>query len=125
MAYKIKVSKSSYNVLTETNPNNLIFDSAKNTFKIIASGSLINQTVNANPKTFTFTHSQSSIPAVYAFAKFPDGYVALPNETNYDFNTYTWWKVTVDSTNVNFIFYKNGGNYNVNIKYYIFEAPGT
>lgn len=120
-----KVGKAGVNVKTSKNPNDYIFHSDLNTFKIKVEANLTAQTIDANPKTISVAHNQSSIPGVYAFAKFPDGYVATPNETNYGFNTSQWFYVTVDATNINFIFYKNGGNYNVDIKYYIFEVPGT
>jgi hypothetical protein len=128
MAYEIRVSKAGVNVLTATDPNDFIFHSAYNTFKILAEGSATSQTVNANPKTFTVAHSQSSIPAVYAFAKFPDGYVALPNESDRALTGSgdRYWLVEVDATNIYFIFYQGGsGNYNVDIKYYIFETPAS
>lgn len=126
MTYSIKVSKAGYDVLTESDINNYIFDSEKNTFKIIDEDSLTGQTVNADPKTFTVAHNQDSTPTVYAFAKFPDNYVSLPNETDYSFGDRgKWWKVTVDSTNINFIFYRPGSNYDVDIKYYIFESPAS
>jgi|WetSurSiteA1Bulk_404760.scaffolds.fasta_scaffold09261_3 hypothetical protein len=120
-----KVAKQGVDVRTSKDPNDYIFHSDLNTFKIVKEGNLNTQTVDASPKTFSVAHNQSSIPGVFAFAKFPDGYVALPNETNYSFNTSQWFYVTVDATNINFICYKNGGNYNVSFKYYIFEAPGS
>jgi hypothetical protein len=43
MTYKIAISKENYNVLSESNPNNLIFSSDFNTLKYYASGS---RTVN-------------------------------------------------------------------------------
>lgn len=40
MAYKIKISKSGFNVLTETNPNNLRFSSDYNTLKYYLNGTV-------------------------------------------------------------------------------------
>ena len=85
MSNVIKIARPGRDVLTETDPNELIFDSSLNTFKIIAEGSLSNQLIDTDPKTITVPHGQSIIPSVYAFAKFPDGKVALPAETDFDF----------------------------------------
>lgn len=110
MTQVIKVSKAGYDVLTESDINNYIFDSRYNTFKIIAEGTLLNQTVNTDPKTFTVAHGLSYTPTVFAFALFPDGYLSLPFETDQVFTVYgsRHWTTTVDATNINFIFYKGG-----------------
>jgi hypothetical protein len=128
----LKVAKNGISAFSK-DPNDFIFHSDLNTFKILKEGNLNNQTVDADPKTFTVAHDQSYIPGVYAFAKFDDGYIALPDQTNESFidkssatfaNKY--WQVRVDATNINFIFYKGlTDNYAVSIKYYVFEIPGT
>lgn len=128
MPAKIMVAKSGKNVFTSTNPNDYIFHSDYNTFKILATGKLTSQSVTGSPTTFTFAHGQSSIPAVYAFAKFADGYTALPDEKEradvHPVDRY--WRVEMDSTYVYFMFYKgSSANYSVNIRYYIFETPGS
>jgi len=46
MAYELKITKSGYNVLTETNPKNFIFDSSLNHLKTVSYGSF-QQTVSA------------------------------------------------------------------------------
>jgi hypothetical protein len=128
MTSKVIVAKIGKDALTATNPNDFIFHSDYNTFKIISEGTLTSQSITASPTTITLAHSQSSVPAVFAFAKFPDGYVALPGEKEradvHPVDRY--WTVEIDSTNIYFLFYKGASaNYSVNIKYYIFEAPGT
>jgi hypothetical protein len=129
MTKKIIIAKIGKNAETATDPNDFIFHSDYNTFKIISTGILSSQLVNANPTTFSVAHSQSAIPAVFAFAKFPDGYIVLPGErekTAVSGATDRYWILEVDGTNVYFIFYKGvTANYSVDIKYYIFEAPGT
>ena len=63
---------------------------------------------------------------MYAFIKFPDGYVATPNEKERADATPVdrYWLVEVDDTNIYFMCYKGGSvNYNVDIKYYLFETP--
>lgn len=128
MAQIFAMSKATKNVLTSTNPNDFIFHSNYNTFKILAQGTLTSQTVNADPKTFTLAHGLSYAPAFWAFAEFPDGKIAHPNEFDYSaqYNVsggYGTFTLEGDATNIYFIFTKPGSDYNVNIKYYIFEAP--
>lgn len=126
MTQVIKVSKGGENVLTATDPNDFIFDSTLNTFKILATGTLTSQTVDADPKTFSVTHGIGGLVAVYAFAKFPDGYVALPSESEKANHYSRYWFVEVTSTTIYFIFYKGStANYNIDIKWYAFEVPGS
>lgn len=124
-----KVSKQGVNALSSTNPNDYIFHSDLNTFKILSAGNLSSQTVNAEPTTFTVAHGQSFTPAVYGFAKFPDGYVCQAGSKERADNTRPierYWRLEVDATNIRFIFYKGStANYNVDIKYYVFESPAT
>lgn len=127
MSKQVRIARSGKNVLTATNPNDFVFHSAYNTFKIIAQGSLSNQTISADPTTLSVAHSQSSIPSVYALAKFSDGYVVQPGDKERADNTKPverYWKVEVDATNIYFLFYKGTtANYTVSVKYYIFETP--
>lgn len=121
----IKVSKDGVNALTSSDPNDFIVDSSLNTFKIISEGTLTSQTVDSASKTFTVSHGLSYIPVIFAFCKFPDGKVYLPNSIQSSTSTsfFRSWRVSVDSSNLKFTFQKVGSNYNVDIKYYIFEAP--
>ena len=125
MTQVIKVSKSGKNVLTETDRNNFIFDSTVNTFKIITRGTSTG-TITADGQIISVAHSQSVTPAVYAFCKYPDGYVALPGESDRAFTGggVRYWRVEVDGTNMNFIFNEGGGGtYDPIIRYYVFETP--
>ena len=129
MAFEIRVAKSGENA-NSTDPNDFIFHSAYNTFKILAEGTLLTQTVNANPKTFTLAHGLEFVPTFYGFAKFPYGYIAPPNSmdfTNQAFvsDGYGTFSMEADDTNLYFIFTRPGSNYNVDIKYYVFEAPSV
>jgi hypothetical protein len=122
MTQEIRVAKQGKSVYS-TDPNDFIFHSAYNTFKILSEGLLTDQTVNANPKTFTVAHGQSTTPSVYALAKFPDGYVAQPNDKERNDNIPPigrYWRVEVDGTNVYFIFYQKTGTSGSPILY-----PGT
>jgi hypothetical protein len=126
----IAISKSTKNVITSTNPNDFIFHSSYNTFKILAEGSITSQTVNANPKTFTVSHGLDYAPNFYAFCKFPDGKTALSGPLSFNFlgtgsspgTNYGSFTPEVDADNLYFVLTKPGANYSVDIKYYIFEA---
>lgn len=126
MTHEIRVAKKDKSAFSE-NPNDFIFHSRYNTFKILREGNLTSQTVNADPATFQVAHEQGRVPSVYALAKFPDGYVAQPNDKERADNTNPverYWRVEVDDTNIYFVFFKGTtANYNVDIKYYIFETP--
>lgn len=108
MTKKIRIARSGYNAITETNTNNLIFDSSLNTFKILAEGTITNQSITANPTTVQVAHGQSSVPAVFAFVDLGDGYVSLPSETDYTFTLYggRYYLVDIDGTYIYFKFYK-------------------
>lgn len=125
----LKITRSGYNALTDTNPNHYIFHSDLNTFKILVEGLLTAQTVTTDPTVFTVAHGKSYTPAVHAFAKFPDGYVAQAGSkerANTTMPVNRYWYVETDATNIRFVFFKGAGtNYTVNIKYYIFETPAS
>lgn len=127
----IKVSKSGVDALSSTNPNDYIFHSDLNTFKILGEGTILNQTVDSNPKVFTLAHGQGSAIAVYGFADFGDGKaVQAGGKARYDsvMPVEYYWRIEVDDTYIRFIFYQPEvppDNYDVDIKYYIFETPAT
>lgn len=126
MTYLMAVSKSGKNAKTATNPNDFIFHSEYNTFKILSTGTLTNQTVSADPSTFQIAHGKSYTPMVAAFAEFPSGHILLPNERAKNNFLDRYWTLEVNATYIYFKFWKNStANYNVNIRYYIFEAPGN
>jgi hypothetical protein len=123
MTQVLKVSKTGNDVLTDTNINNFIFDSSANTFKILGTG-LTSFTVDSDGYTVTVAHGQASVPAIYAFAKFANGYAALPNEREKGNSSpiQRYWLLEVDGSNMYFIFYKGStGNYNASVSYFIFE----
>jgi hypothetical protein len=81
MTQVIKVSKQGINVGTATNPNDFIFDSQYNTFKILNQGTYSPTlgTVGVETKT-SVAHGQSTTPFVFAFCKFADGLVGIPGD---------------------------------------------
>ncbi len=75
MSNKIIVSKSGFNVLTETDPNNLVYSSAYNTLKYFLSGSLtcvVNVSANT-PYSITnsVAHNLGYLPFYLTFANQP------------------------------------------------------
>ena len=123
MTQVIKVSKAGKDVLTESSVNNYIFDSTLNTFKILAQGTA-SGSITADPTTLTVAHGLAVIPAFFAFAKFPDGFVAMPNQTDKAFTATggRYWLAEMDNTNLYFLFYRGGaGNYGGTVVYQIYE----
>lgn len=125
----LAVSKTTKNVLTITDPNDFIFHSNYNTFKILAQGTNTGLVVDGDPKTFTIAHNLGYAPNFYAFCKFPDGKVTLagPLSFPYDRDTRQFFlgpsfDPQVDSTNLSFVFTRPGSNYTVSIRWYIFEV---
>lgn len=70
MTNVIKVAKPGFNVLTEQNPNNLVYSSKYDTLKYHVSGS-ISLVVNGADAETTITHGLGYIPFFIAFFKNP------------------------------------------------------
>lgn len=125
MPIAFNVSKQGKDVLSISNPNDYIFNANLNTFKILSQGTFAGS-VTAGTTTFTLAHGQGAVPAIYGFAKYPDGYVALPSEKprNEGDPVQRYWNIEVDSGTIYFNFFKGtASNYGVNVAYYIFESP--
>ncbi len=131
MTYGIKVAKFGYNARTETNINNLIFDSRFNTFKIISSG-IVSHTITASSQTTkTVAHGQSIIPFVFSFIQWADGLVSMPlafkkgasHILNLDMYSKDYY---IDATNITWKFNNSTVSDEViKIVYFICEAPTT
>ena len=116
-----------YDALANGNPNDFIFHSEFNTFKILAQATFSNLSVNSSNVTFETNHGLGIIPSVYGFAKFPDGYVAPAGERERADSTppiERCWRIEVDSTKV-YLYFNRGttSNYTAHAKIYIFETP--
>lgn len=122
MTQQMRVSKSGFNVLTETNPNNFIFHSLYNTFKIIATGTN-SLTIGTGSTTQSFAHGLSYTPMVLAFVKYSNNRVGPPG-TKDSANDLWFQNVKADATNVVYEFYNNtGASKSVTMRYYLFEVP--
>jgi hypothetical protein len=123
----VKIAKIGKNAHTATDPNDFIFHSAYNTFKIIDSG-IYSPTITASSTEIkTLPHGLFYTPMVHAFAK-ATGYnsAMLPNEkyTAVVTDVITFHYVESDANNLYFkITNHTGSDLVVNIKYYIFEVP--
>jgi|YNPMSStandDraft_2_1061718.scaffolds.fasta_scaffold28981_3 hypothetical protein len=126
MTQVIAVSKSGKNVLTETNPNNFIFHSLYNTFKIVSVLSAsVNLTANTNNQNFNFNHNLSYIPSVYVFSKKSGSiYVyTLGTYTAEYIDGYSIEEVSADNTKV-YISFNNyiNSSFTVYLKIFLFES---
>jgi len=131
MTYIIAVSKTGYNVLTETDPNLFIFHSSYNTFKILAQGTA-SHTIPASTtgSIKNIAHGKSFKPFVFIFIKWADGKTGmlqsakLGTSSGYD-NIYNAW-ASVNGTNIVINFDNlSGSNEAVTIAYVICEAPAS
>jgi hypothetical protein len=73
---KIALSKIGKSALTATDPNDFIFSSDYNTFKIIVEGDIPDTIPSFGGKTIQVAHGLPFIPLVTAFA-FEDGYTSI------------------------------------------------
>lgn len=128
------VAKIGKNAEMATDPNDFIFHSDYNTYKIIKEGTkTVTLAASTNDQTFTEAHLQKFIPLVHAFAKESTlDQLFLPNSANVD----TWGtKVGIidtgvtfnyaetDDTNMIFNFSNtNASTKEVSIRYLILEA---
>lgn len=131
--YVVKVAKIGKNA-DSTNPNDFIFHSSYNTFKIVKEGTETYE-IPANTTdegTFGFTHGLSYIPMVTAFL-IEDGVdqVIAPNTVNIDlWGAKLGWtstgvkfvRVRVDSESVGFLLHNETASaVTVRIRYFCFE----
>lgn len=123
---KLIVAKNNVNALTETNPNNFIFHSDYNTFKIIQTEVVTTSISSAYPGVeivYEISHSVGYTPFVFGFVKFSNGRVGLPG-TKDSANNFWFTSVNVLPSTIEFGFVNNtGSNYSVSMKYYICESP--
>ena len=127
MSYKLVASKASINALTATNPNDFIFNSDYNTFKIIARGTA-SFDIGAGLFTKTVAHGQSYIPLAIAFMICDSNEeVMLPGFQWFHTPPYDdlgFYQLLMDSTNI--IFYGRSVRVTtttIKFRYYIFESP--
>lgn len=128
MTTVVKVSKAGIDVLgtVGTVPNNLIFDSQFNTFKILAEGTT-SLTLGMSPfgiQEGTVSHGQSGTPFVIGYMKYSDR-IFQPGQKIYHGGTSDTYfsDIRVDGTNIYYQYGNNTGSVDVVFKYLIVEPP--
>jgi len=124
----LAVAKSGIDVKTATDPNDFIFHSDLNTFKIILEGTTsFAFTSSGGIQEFTLAHGLSYTPLVQGFAKFNSGIeIMSPNQEWVDVvdNNIRFNSVVADATNIKFRMTNNSGSSGtLYVKYYAFEVP--
>lgn len=127
------VGKRGVNVELATDPNDFVFHSDFNTFKIIVEATKqVTLAASTNDQSFTEAHNQKFTPLVNAFAKeTTKAQIFLPNSGNVDLwgakagiitTGVTFNYVQADATNVIFNFSNsNGTTKTVDIRYFVLE----
>lgn len=127
MSFKFVLSNAGVNALTATSPNDFIFHSDYNTFKIVLTGTL-SQSVATSTTTLEVTHGLGYIPLAYAFMKADTNDEAIGprfmflNTSPYDLVALN--HVSADSTKIYFnVTQFHSSNVTIKIRYYCFEVP--
>jgi len=128
----VKIAKQGKNVETATDPNDFIFHSSYNTFKIIAEGTKsVTLAASTNNQSFDQAHNLPFIPVVAAFAK-RSGVAQVFAPNGYDVELFgvklgftgdvTFNYVQSDATNLTFNFSNaKGTTVDVSIRYFVLE----
>jgi hypothetical protein len=103
MTNKIRIAKPGYNALTETNLDNIVYDSDYDTLKYYSSGSTSLSVNGANIET-TVTHNLGYVPFFIVYSNIPT------NSSRYsmcpfvfaDFGVYCYIDTYADSTKLYF-----------------------
>ncbi len=129
----VKVAKIGKDALS-TDPNDFIFHSSYNTFKIILEGTkVVTLVASTNNQSFTQAHGLDFIPVITAFAKETGiDQIFLPNSVNVNlFGVKLGWTstgakfnyVASDLTNIIFNFDNTkASNIEISIRYFVLEG---
>jgi len=123
----LKVGKAGVNVLTSIDPNDYIFHSDLNTFKIIKEGTAtISYTANG---VYSFNHNAGILnPAAFQiFVMFPDGSVTMGNGTFacQSRNGVFQLQAGINTTQISCKIFGDSAAHSIYVKYYIYETPLT
>ncbi len=126
MTIILAASKQNKNVLTTTNPNDFIFHSNYNTFKIISTISTSFNIPANSDNVYSVQHSLNYSPLVYVFLK------RQSSDLIYSLGTFTYTfidgyypsRVYTDNTYI-YVKINNLNSYSITIycKFFIFETP--
>ena len=131
MSNQIRVAKSGKNVLTSTDPNDFIYDSSYNTFKIIETGTqdFTITGVAAREYERTISHSVGNASSFVLFVQFSDGkttFVLDGNSVSFSGTSVEGYvrAANISSSVITFTVYKPYADaMSINVRYYIFETP--
>ena len=123
----VKVAKIGKNALTSTDPNDFIFHSDYNTFKIIDTGTVDFTIAASSAEEETLAHNLNYIPLVNAFMSVDTNEEVICANENFDtigYRDLSFISVSADSTNIIFKITNNiASQVEVHFRYYIFEVP--
>ncbi len=127
MTKVVKVSKIGVNAEIATDPNDFIFHSDYNTFKIISTGTVDFTITASSTEEKTLAHEMSYIPLVNAFMSVDTNAEVICANENFDSALYQdiiFQSVSSNATNIIFKVTNNKiSNVTVHFRYYIFEVP--
>ena len=123
----VAISKIGKNVFTSTDPNDFIFRSDLNTFKIISTGEDTVTVTASSTETKSIAHGLDYTPPVIGFIK-KAGSTQVIGASQFRLgvttDNYKLFSVWADATNVNFeIRNDDGTNEDFDCMYYAFETP--
>ena len=115
MSYGIRVSKAGYDVVQETDPKNMIFDSDFNHLKTAGNGTLTKTVSSSSSSTTNVAHSLGVRPLVLAYfreASDTKWYVCMAQPETTQTRQYENYNVEVyvTTTNVTFNFVNSSGS---------------
>ena len=122
MSNKIVVAKEGYDALTETDPNNLRYDSQYDTLKYYKSGS-VDLAVSAADAETSITHNLGYIPLFIVYHNTPSAstrYSMTPFVFE-DVSDYGYISAYADTTKIYFTIHTNSFVATINFKYKIFR----
>lgn len=122
MAYKLRVSKAGFNAISESNLNNIVYDSDYDTLKYYSNGS-INLPVNAANTETTVTHGLGYVPFFIVYFQnpvFTTRYSMTPHVFE-DVSNYAYLSAYADSNNIYFSAHTNSLTATVTFLYKIFR----
>jgi hypothetical protein len=129
---RLAVGQSGADALNSKDPNDFIFHSDLNTFKIVSTGIYTNSIAGSTTTIFSFAHGLSYVPLVQGFLKLDNySFACAPNCEIYSiFATKTqlyaarFNYIQADDTNIYFSITNYDGSANpFAIRYYIYEVP--
>lgn len=134
MGKKIAVSKSGKDVLTATDPNDFIFNSDFNTFKIVLSGTVVIPPIAGSTATATITHGLGTRNGFILFWQNDDEQVYFHDTLIGNYGTATGPdRVTTSNSNsvtgymsdteLVIQYFSQAGITSAKVRYYIFEVP--